>query len=140
MSHEERLKILELLEQGKITADEAKKLLDASGSATPLSPPDSPDAIASSGSSGKKEKRILKILVYEGDPDTPKVRVNIPLQLAKLAMKFVPKDKGKINVNGQEISLDELNIDEIIKIASEVDDGKLIEVLDGDEKVIISLE
>ena len=140
MSHEERLKILELLEQGKITAEEAKKLLDASGSDTPPSPPDSPDAIASSGSSGKKEKRILKILVYEGDPDKPKVRVNIPLQLAKLAMKFVPKDKGKINVNGQEISLDEINIDEIIKIASEVDDGKLIEVLDGDEKVIISLE
>ena len=140
MGSEERLKILEMLEQGKITADDAKKLLDALGSDEPKKEPTSLSTAAASKVSSGKEKRLLRILVYEGDPDKPKVRVNIPLQLAKLAMKFVPKDKGKINVNGQEISLDEINIDEIIKLASEVDGGKLVEVEDGNEKVIISLE
>jgi hypothetical protein len=139
MGSEERLKILEMLEQGKISADDAKKLLDALGSEEPKSEPTSLSTAAAAKVSGG-EKRLLRILVYEGDPDKPKVRVNIPLQLAKLAMKFVPKDKGKINLNGQEISLDEINIDEIIKLASEVDGGKLVEVEDGNEKVIISLE
>ncbi|MDD3625708.1 MAG: hypothetical protein PHV06_00170 [bacterium] len=139
MGSEERIKILEMLEQGKISADEAKKLLDALGSNEPKKNP-SLSSAAESMVSGNKEKRLLRILVYEGDPDKPKVRVNIPLQLAKLAMKFVPKDKGKININGQEISLDEINIDEIIKLASEVDGGKLVEVEDGNERVIITLE
>lgn len=139
---DEKLKILELLEQGKISADEAKNLLDAlgEGGSASSSQSSSVPAKSKSGSGGKAKKRLLRVLVYEGDLNKPKVRVNIPLQLAKLAMKFVPEDKGKIDVNGKQISLGDLDLDEIIELASEVEDGKLVEVEDGDERVIISLE
>ena len=134
---EEKMKILKMLEEGKITAEEAARLLEAIEIPEERAEQDSVSNIEKAAGSKKK---FLRILVYEdGNFEKPKVRVNIPLQLARFAMKFIPKGEGIARVNGKEIPIGELDIDKLIDLASKIDDGKLIEVDDGPERVIISL-
>jgi len=67
---------------------------------------------------------MLKIRVYEGDLEKPKVNVNIPLHLAKWAMKFIPESaKAKIGEK-------DIDIDEIAELIEEGVGGKLVEVED----------
>jgi hypothetical protein len=85
---EERKKILEMLAAGKISADEAEKLLDA------LSEPASASPAAGPGAVGPK---YLKILVEPGPASErrDKVNIRVPLRLLRAGLKwaaFVPKD------------------------------------------------
>ncbi len=73
--HEERMQILEMLKDGKITTDDAAKLLEA---------------LDADERRGRTETRSIHIRVFENGKD--KVNVNIPVSLAKLALNLVPKD------------------------------------------------
>ena len=72
----EKKKVLEMLAEGKITVDEAERLLNA------LERGESPKAGKGGG------KRLLKILVNSKDGDT--VNIAIPISLAKIALSMVP--------------------------------------------------
>jgi len=72
----EKKKVLEMLAEGKITVDEAERLLNA------LKRGESPKAGKGGG------KRLLKILVNSKDGDT--VNIAIPISLAKIALSMVP--------------------------------------------------
>ena len=61
----------------------------------------------------------LRIKVTDGD-DT-KVDINIPIALAEVGLKMVPKEK--LNVKGQEIS-----IDHILQLIDEGTEGELVNV------------
>jgi len=89
---EERVRILRLLEEGKISADEAGKLLDALGTK-------------------KSEKaRWLKVRVYDVGSSKPKVNVNVPLSLMKIVIKVGGKFSFAIPKKAKE-SLKEKGID-----------------------------
>lgn len=117
---EERKRILQMLGEGKITADEAEGLLTALQEEK-VKP------------SLRKEAKFLRVKVWEDGKD--KVNVNIPLSLAKLAMKFIPSD-AKATLDQQEIDL--------AAILKEIQDspsaGKIVEVEDGDSRVEVFLE
>jgi hypothetical protein len=125
MADEERMKILKMLEDGKIKADEAARLLEAVGE---------PGAGAEVAP-GKGRGKILHVRVFKGGSERPNVNVNIPLSLAKWALKFVPAD-ARARMGDKEIDLDELGtlLDEGI--------GELITVHDEDkdERVVISIK
>ncbi len=74
--HEERLQILKMLKEDKISVEEGAKLLDALESGE--------------RSQQHAETRNINIRVFEEGRD--KVNVNIPVSLARLAMNLVPKD------------------------------------------------
>ena len=122
----ERLKILKMLEEGKIKADEAARLLEAVGGS---------GAEAEAAATTKGRARTLHIRVFRGGSERPNVNVNIPLSLAKWALKFVPAD-AKARMGDKEIDLDELgtllgeNVGEIITVRDE----------DKDERVEISIK
>jgi len=121
---EERLRILKMLEEGKIETKEAEKLLKALGEEE-LSV--KPQVIK------KGNKKSLRIMVSEDDKE--KVNIALPLGLAKGLLKFIPASV-KDSLAEEDINLQEL-IDSVDNLA-EVDE--LVRIEDGGDKVIIKIE
>lgn len=120
---EERMKVLELLSKGVITADEAEKLLAAMDKSD-----ESVTAEAVVVNQKKAPFRMLKILVDSEDGD--KVRVQIPVEFAKLLKT------GKFNVN---LSENDIDIDAILDMINSGVVGEIITVdsADGDKVRIV---
>ncbi len=120
---EEQAKVLKMLEEGKIGAVDAEKLLDA---------------IEKSEGAGENVKagRVLKIRVFERGSQRAKVNLNIPLSWSKLIMPFVEsKVQGQLRERG--IDIDVSKIKENVENAHV---GKIIDIEDGGDKVEIYIE
>jgi len=113
---EERMQVLKMLEEGKINAEEAEKLLSEIGAGESVQP----------RATGKA--KMIRIRVFEGSLEKPKVRVSIPISLAKFAMNFVPNEQ-KARINDLNIDLDE-----IIRQVEEGAEGHLVDVEDVDDE------
>lgn len=129
---DQRKKILDLLESGRINADQASELLRALGGAPrEASAPPTPPPPARTGTA-----RTLRISIDaagdEGDKKNAKIRVNVPLGLAKFATRFLPAEaKGELEAQG--VDLEEL----IAALSSETPEGRLVDIDvddDGDGK------
>jgi hypothetical protein len=107
---EERQTVLSALKKGKISEEEADKLLDQL---------EDPQKSSESSSSNTLTKKFLRIRVT--DSDDTNVNINIPIALAEVGLKMVPKEK--LNVKGQEIS-----IDHILELIEEGTEGELVNV------------
>lgn len=120
MSDEKKI-ILGMLSEGKIDVSQAEKLLDkTAGVETESSFPKSVN------------RKFLKILINE--ENNTKVNINIPLALAEVGLKLVPKDMLKIK--GEDI-----DIDEILKLIEEKHEGELvnIETIDKDKEMKVKI-
>ena len=82
---EERMTILRMIEAGTISAEEGERLLAAMGEGD-----DAPPAPAGASTSGSS--RALQIRITDLNTHREKVNVNIPAGLARLAMRFIPKN------------------------------------------------
>jgi hypothetical protein len=120
---EERLKILKMVEDKKINAEDAAKLLEALESSEKKEE-------TFSGKGGK----TLKIRVFENDLTKPKANINIPLSLVKFIGKILP-DKAKTKLNEHGISFEQ-----IMEMIEKEQVGKLVEVQEEDERVEIYIE
>lgn len=118
---DERKRILSMLAEGKITADEAEELLNAL-----YSEKDKQQPI-------RKEAKFLRIKVWENGKD--KVNVNVPLSLAKVAMKFIPEE-AKDQMSAKQIDLDEI----IREIQCGASAGKIVEVEDEEDGKMVRVE
>jgi hypothetical protein len=91
---EERTRILKLVEDGRITADEGSRLLAALVEPRRSGADAASAAIATTGGPG----RWLRIRVTDMATGRTKVTVNVPLALVTLGLRFgarfVPEDKG----------------------------------------------
>ena len=85
---DEKDRVLKLLEEKKITAEEAAKLLDA----------------INDSMGGEKRNRFLKVRVYDRGSDRAKVNVTLPIGLVKWGMNFIP-DSAKAKIEEQEIDM-----------------------------------
>jgi len=81
-SNEERVLILRMIEEGKISADEGTRLLAALGSEGENQP--APVANVQSTS------RTLRVRVTDSVTGSQKVNVNIPTSLVTFGLQFVP--------------------------------------------------
>ncbi|MEW6725023.1 MAG: hypothetical protein AB1331_09015 [Bacillota bacterium] len=115
MGNEERKQVLQMLQEGKITAEEAEKLLNAVEPEAPVA---------------GREAKWFRIRVFEQGTGKTKVNVNLPVSLLDLAMKFVPKHA--VDIEGLDIRA---ILDEIKKGAM----GKIVEVEDEDEGVRVEI-
>ncbi len=115
---EEKMRILKMIEEGKISAEEGAKLLQT------IEEPAKKEG----------EKRFLRIRVYEGNSEKPKVNVNIPFGLIKLATHFVP-ESARAKMKEKEIDLDQ-----IVQMIDTGAEGKLVDVEEEGERVEIFLE
>lgn len=114
--NEERKRILELLAEGQINAEEAERLLEAlEGTAeAELSP------------RGGGAARLLRIYVHDPEDDT-EIKVNLPLSLARFALKFIPEEQ-RAQIAEAGFDLDEL----LASLKSETPEGRLVELEQGD--------
>ena len=121
---EEKRKILNMVAEGKLTPEEADRLLDALRDA-------------------RGKKRFFKVRVYDSNNrDKPSVKVNIPIAVMKLASKIGAAFQGvmpegmKLNLQGKEIKLDELTpemIDGMIDGLGDEEKFMLAEVTDEEK-------
>ena len=120
-STEERMQILKMIQEGKITADEGAKLLEAlSASAKvekrPPAPPPPPGAPGS-------DARWFRVRVTDLRSGKNKVNVNIPMGLVnvgiKLGARFTPSSAG-------------VNYDEIMDAIKSGASGKLVDLEDAE--------
>ena len=125
MAGNERLKILQMLEEGKITAEEATTLLRAlEGSQRAVS------SVASLGG----ENRYLRIQVTDLASGSAKVNVTIPLSLVsaglRMAKRFAPEE------------FEGFDMQELKDLITSGTVGKIVEVVDAEdnERVEIYVE
>jgi hypothetical protein len=130
---DEKLKILKMVEEGKISSDEAHKLLEAL-EAKPIE--------------NKAKGKWLKVRVFENGAQ--KVNVRIPLKL----IRILAKAGGKINISlpdeAQEklaekgIALENIkDIEKLNEIIGELEREapfELVNVDEGDKKVYVVIE
>ncbi len=121
---EERLRVLQMLEEGKIGPEDATSLLKALGQG---------QEAARGGRPIGTEGRYLRIRVTDLASGTGKVNVSVPLGLVsaglRIAERFAPESKD----------LDFQDLEEMIVSGAE---GKLVEVMDAEdnERVEIYVE
>lgn len=128
----ERRKILEMLAAGKITADEAERLLAA------LETAERRERTTETSASPKEKPRYLCVVVDDADK---RVNVRVPMKLIRAGVKLsalIPKhavDKAR-EQSGIDLSqITPENLDEIIE---NLDDFTV--VVDGKEKVRLCCE
>jgi hypothetical protein len=122
---EDKRKILDMVAEGKITAEEAAKLLSA------MNPKPVPAA---------KGKRLVFQIIQEGT-EKPKVNIAIPLKLAKFGMNFIPKN-GKINADlgDTDFDISSINWQEIMEMATAGETGELFYMdIDEEDKGTITI-
>ncbi len=127
---EERMRILKMLEEGKISADDAAKLLSAveSGPKSKGTPGGVPGAV----------RKVLHVEIQGEGEEKPRVNVNVPLELIRVAMSLIPKD-ARVKMEAKGIDLD--NITRMIEDGVE---GKIVEVehekKNGKERIVVEIE
>lgn len=109
---EEKKMILEMVKEGKISVEEAEKLLDKVDA-------DRVSENTITCESDDPNKKFLRVRVIDGGETN--VNINIPIALAGIGLKFIPKDK--LNLNGQEI-----NIEQILQLIDEGAEGELANI------------
>jgi len=113
---EERMRILELLSKGIITADEAEKLLSAVGE----------EPVKTELVTNKKDQfRMLRIYVDSADGD--EVRIQVPIEFAKLLKS------GKFNVDFDDMDID---VDSLIEMVNNGVIGELVNVKSADGDIV----
>ncbi len=134
---EERKKILEMLSEGKITAEEADRLLSA---------------ISKDGGTGSRttrmEPKYLRIMVEPGpeskNPD--KVNIRVPLKLIRAGLKLaalIPKNaqtqvNDALHEKGIEMDFSQIKPEDLEDIVKQLDD--LTVDVEGKESVRIFCE
>ena len=130
MTSQEKLNILKMLEEKKITAEQAANLLTAVDGVTSKPEPIVQKAVAVvSNLKDKKLKGKFKVEVKSADGDN--VMVTLPLMLAKLAINMVPAKK-LAGLNEEGVDLENI-INNIQDFADNLDDDIVnITSADGD--------
>lgn len=136
---EERRKILEMLQEGKISVDETERLLSALSS---------PEVEERESPSEKGKPKYLRILVEPGPGSEEKERVNVrvPLKLIRAGLKlasFIPKHaQTRVNEALQEKGIDfdfkNLTSKDLEDLVTQLDD--LTVEVEGKETVRIYCE
>jgi hypothetical protein len=113
----ERAYILNMLAEGKITPEEASRLLEALGA-------DAPPA-------AKAKPQWLKIRVIQENEE--KVKINLPFNLARLAVTLLPAS-AMMRINEKGIDLRRLLEEELPEA------GKIVDIHDKDHTVEVYVE
>ena len=118
----ERMQILQMLQEGKITAEEAERLLSA------LDVPVSQGAGVTKAGSNNKWLRVR--VVEEG---RQVVNVNLPMSVVDVALtmglKFVPNEH-----------LQGIDVESLLQAIRQGVTGKIVEIDEGDTKVEVIVE
>ena len=117
-THEERMQILKMIEEGQITAEEGAKLLDA--------------LEATGAEERAAPARWFRVRVTDMETGKHKVNINLPLGLLNIGAKIGAKFSAPFD----------LDIDEVVRAVREGARGKIVDLEDTEdgERVEIYIE
>ena len=122
---EERLRILQMVEQGKISAEDGSRLLEALSSSNRKR-----SQIPAPGSTPSSSGRWLRVRVTDSQTGRNKVNVTIPMGLVdvglKMGARFAPEMEG----------FDLAQLAEMVKSGAT---GKLVEVQDKEDGELVEI-
>lgn len=124
---EEMMQILKMVEEGKITSEQAAQLMEAGN-------------INGEASKGERQSsgrpKWLKIRVYDVGTNKKKVNVSIPLSLVSMGLKL----GMKFGLDREDLK--DFDYDDIIRMIEAGEEGKLVDVVDEEknEKVEVYVE
>ena len=124
---EERLRILQMIQEGKVTAEEGAKLLEALGSGTRKA------GATTRAERPTRDPRLLRVRITDLDTGKTKVNVNIPMSLVnvgvRLGARFMPTHA-------------DVNYDEIMEAIQGGASGQLVDVedIESGERVEVWIE
>ena len=111
---DERMKILRMLEEGKLSADEASRLLRALSKGVSETRSVSQDA----------ESKWMRIRVTDLDGDRAAVNVNLPMRLVNVALRlgaqFIPEEE-------------DIDLEQLAQALKAGLTGKIVDVIDEEE-------
>jgi hypothetical protein len=137
MSDEERARILRMVSEGKLSPEEAADLLEAIQPPPPVQEeftgmtPNPFPQITMRGH-GRRRGRLLVIHVREGNEN--KVNLRIPISLTRAAGKFIPRQAT------QYLSKYEINLNDFVEDLADAEGGTILEIREGENKVLIAVE
>jgi hypothetical protein len=140
--NEQRRQILQMLAEGKITADEAERLIDALEREQPESPP-------GAAPRPKPRPKYLRVVVNEnsGGDGPSRINVRVPLQLLRAGVRLTslvpPQALTKLNAeldkSGVPIDLTQLKPQHIEELIEQLDE-LTVDVDEPDSKVQVFCE
>ncbi len=142
--NEQRRQILDMLADGKITADEAERLISAIEREQPESPP-------GAGIRPKPRPKYLRVVMNAGDDaggdGSSRVNVRVPLQLLRAGVRLTslvpPQALTRINAeldkSGVPIDLTQLKPQQLEELIDQLDDLR-IDINDPDNKMQVFCE
>ncbi|HEB11129.1 MAG TPA: hypothetical protein ENI06_07940 [Spirochaetales bacterium] len=126
MLSEEKLKILQMIQEGHITAEEGAKLIEALET--------SGDEYAQA--TIKSRGRTIRIRVTDKESGNTRVNLTLPFGVARFAQSFIPHaEKSRLKDQG-------IDLDSLFSDLSDQADGKILEVEDehSNQKIEIWIE
>jgi len=126
----EKLKILEMIQEGKISSSEGLELLNA------LQETDKTEKAVFLGKAmTNRKERFLRVKVSGDGTGVKKVDVNIPLSLFKVASRFVNMGMGIVPKEARDemekkgVDIAKIDFDELVQLIDQgLSDGKLVDV------------
>ncbi|SET17488.1 hypothetical protein SAMN05660297_01605 [Natronincola peptidivorans] len=139
----EKLKILEMIQEGKITSEEGLALLNALQETDKIEENPVKNKMKARG-----KERFLRVRVSGDGTGVKKADVNIPLGLLRVASNFVNMGMGMIPKEARQqmeekgIDISKIDFDELVYLMEEgLSDGKLVDVdVDDPEEGRIQVE
>lgn len=127
--NEEKMKILEMLENGQISTKEASDLLEAVNEE-----PKNEKTLDVTKISNDYAKKYLRVRVHDAEDNT-KVKINIPIKLVKAGLMIANKFDG--NIEGVDLSDGE--IDMILEAIENEVEGEILNIEADEGKTIVKI-
>jgi len=123
MNNEERLRILQMVQEGKVSSEEGVELLKALDEVEP--------AAEKPVSPGKNRFLRMRVEVE----DEVKVNMNVPMNLVKVlskfagvGMKYIPEDARR-EIEARGVDLSQIDFDELLEqVEQGLVDGKIVDI------------
>ncbi len=140
---ENRRQALDMLAQGKITADEAERLLSLVDQ-----PPETAAGSNDSGEARKPAPKYLRVVIQDGDgPESEQVNIRVPMGLIRAGVRLASvlpsnatsKINEKLKEKGVPIDLGKIKAEDLEDLVDSLSDLQ-VDVQDGNEKVRIYVE
>lgn len=128
-SPEERLRILQMIQNGKITAEEGVKLLDSLEKGDPRSS----QGKSSPQGNESKQSRWMRVVITDLNTNKEKINIRLPANVVDAGYKMGARYTPTLNGSSSNKILEALQMGET---------GKVIDICDNDtcERVVITLE
>jgi hypothetical protein len=139
--NEQRRQILEMLAEGKITADEAERLIDAVE-------PERPESPAGTLSRQKPRPKYLRVLLEDNSSDAPsRINIRVPLQLLRAGVRLtsllpplaITRVNAELDKVGVPVDLAQLRPQDLEDLVDQLDEVT-VDLNDPDTKMQVFCE